>query len=319
MDPQQFLPKNKNFSDRGDAVNLMNYFLIFWRRKISIIVIFTIIVAVAVIYNLLLPKTFEAQAFFTIGKYDGKSIIGINEIKTIFNSPQTLNEIARIMNLPYKKNYQSIANKFSITTDEKNKSEFFVIKGRGKTPEKAVEMVNGIIEILLKQHQKIFDGFEEKFKFDLEILNREHAKTEQTLLRMQQNIVQIDNDIKFYQEEIHKRSDAQSEGQGRIVENYIKLLSSAKDDRRIKLEQIEQLKLNLKNFDFVLFQKNFEKNANIQMTEVKIPATLPETHFSPNRRQNVKISAFLALIIGILYAFAAEFVAKYRSKLQSTK
>jgi len=44
-----------------------------------------------------------------------------------------------------------------------------------------------------------------------------------------------------------------------------------------------------------------------------VPAIPPETRISPKRKQNVAIAGILGLIIGVLYAFSAEYLSKEKT------
>lgn len=295
---------------------LIEYFKIMWRRKISILIIFFLITAAALIYNLLALKTFEAHAFLKIGQYNGKPITTLAEMKTLYYSVEYLKKIAQLLNLSDKINVLNIAAKFDINADDKNKTEMILIKGRGRTPEDALKIVDSVIEIIIQQDKEKFQLFEDKSKLDLELLKREQEQTKRDIAQTQQYLSQINSDIKIYQKEIDKRSNVYSEGQGRIVESYINLLSNAKTLRQNKLAEIAQLQLKFTNYDNVFFQYNFEKTLNTGMTEIKIASTLPISHISPNRKQNMKILSFIAIIIAILYAFTAEFIAAQKAQFR---
>ena len=308
----------ENSSPTKPALNemsfgLADYVRIIWKRKISMILVFGFVVIAAVVYNLLLPETFQAHAFIKIGKSEGKEIISLGEIKTVFSTLPTLAQVAMALDMPAEIDVQSVASLFKISADEINKSDLVVVKGLGETPEKAVMVVNAVAQVLLKQHSALFDVIEKKEKMEIELLKREQVKTEQDIKRVQQNIVQCDNDIKFFQAEIKKRDAAQSDGQGRIVEGYINLLAQAKVARQNKAEEVAQLQLKLKNYDFIFFQRELEKKFNTKMTEVEISPILPRSHIAPNRTQNVKLFMLIGLILAILYAFVLEFVSKNKS------
>ena len=295
------------------SFGLADYVRIIWKRKISMILVFGFVVIAAVVYNLLLPETFQAQAFIKIGKSEGKEIISLGEIKTVFSTLPTLAQVAMALDMPAEIDVQSVASLFKISADEINKSDLVVVNGLGETPEKAVMVVNAVVQVLLKQHSALFDVIEKKEKMEIELLKREQVKTEQDIKRVQQNIVQYDNDIKFFQAEIKKRDAAQSDGQGRIVEGYINLLAQAKVARQNKAEEVAQLQLKLKNYDFIFFQRELERKFNTKMTEVEISPILPRSHIAPNRTQNVKLFMLIGLILAILYAFVIEFVSKNKS------
>lgn len=323
MEPTNLLPKTDQalptqHPNDETEVNLMDYFFIIWKRKISVLSIFCVIVAGAAVVNLLLPKTYQAEALVKVGVYKNTAIRTFADIKAIFAAPAVLEQIGRKLSLPAEAKVSGLFSIEQFTLNKENAS-FLTVKGRGDTPEKSLETTTAIIDTLLQQHQMIFNTMNKSFDMEIELIKRDQAKTEQDIKVKQQEISRINNDIDSYQKEIIKRSDIQSSGQGRIVESYINLLAGAKNQKESRTIELTGLKQKLTNFDALFLQKEFERTFQTKMTSIEVPPILPQNRIAPKRTQNVLISAILALFIGILYAFAAEFVAKYRSELQSTK
>lgn len=293
-----------------DEIDLRDYINVVLKRKWSILGIFLVAVIAVVIISLTLPLTFEASNLVEIGQIKGSDLQSSADIQAVFNRETVLKQIKtklqEPLELPETTTTGTIAGMFNI-----KKSEGFIeIKGRSDTPEKAVEVVRAVTDILLAYHQDIFAEAEKTYNIELETITKSKEKTQKDVGKIQQDIIRLDQDIQKYEQEIEKRANIQSEGQGRIAESYINLLAGVKNQKENKETQILNLEQQLVALDQSIQQKEYEKAYQTKPTKVEVPAIPPETRISPKRKQNVMIAGILGLFIGILYAFGAEYFKK---------
>ncbi len=285
------------------------------------IVIFSFIIIIAVVVSLLITPTFESEALIQIGTYQNNPIESTNDLNAVMYSEPILEQLNKILGLNSVP--AILTGVFDITqkkSDEKDGvSNYLQIKGRGETPEKAKTVVVAVRELIIARHNKLFDEALNKFNLEVELIKRDQQLTETTVKQKELALARTEKDINYYEGEIQKRADADSEGQGRIVESYINLLATAKTQKETRVIEIENLKQELENFDFKFQEKAFERKYQTKPTTVEISASLPQTKIAPDRRKNVIISAVLAAFLAVLYAFAAEFVSQHKSEFKNSK
>ncbi len=313
------------FQRDKDEVDLRDYINVVLKRKWSILSIFAIAVIVAAVISLTLPLTFEASNLVQIGQIKGSDLQSSADIQAVFNRETVLKQIKtklqEPLELPETTTTSTIAGMFNI-----KKSEGFIeIKGRSDTPEKTVEVVRAVTDILLAYHQDIFAEAEKTYNIELETIKKSKTKTEEDINQIktvdipktEEEIKRLEEDIQVYEKEIAKRGNIQSEGQGRIIESYINLLAGVKNQKEAKERQIIDFKDGIRNLqqqlvalDQSIQQKEYEKAYQTKPTKVEVPAIPPEARISPKRKQNVMIAGILGLFIGIIYAFGAEYFSK---------
>ena len=305
--PQQ---QKSVFQHDDDEIDLRDYINVVIKRKWCILSIFAVAVIAAVVISMLLPLTFEASNLVEVGQIKGSSLQSHADIQSVFNRGTVLKQIKakleQLLELPETISTSAIAGMFDI-----KKSEGFIeIQGRSDAPEKAVEVVNAVTDILLTYHQYIFAEAEKMFHTEVESIIKNKAKTKKDIEKVNNTIVRLDQDIKNYEQEISKRANIQSEGQGRIAESYINLLASIKNQKESKESQLLNLEQQLINLDQSIQQKEYEKAYQTKPTKIEVEAIPPETRIAPKRKQNVMIAGILGLFIGIFYAFGAEYFSK---------
>lgn len=297
-----------------DEIDLMDYIRVIWRRKRAILAIFLAVVIISGVISLILPQTFEATNLVRIGQIKEKPLETIDDVKVVFERRNILESIAQKIGLTAE-DPEVVAKLFSI--EAVRGTDLLKIKGRGRTPAKAVEVSNAVTEILIERHQKLFAKAEETFNTEKETIVKNREKIEKDIEQIEKDIARLESDIKVYEKEIQIRANAQSEAQGRIVQSYINLLANAKNQKEDKNRQILDLEKQIVNLDQALQQKEYERVYQTRPTEIEVPAVLPKTRVAPKRRQIVMIAAVLGLFIAILYAFIAEYWQKNKDKLKS--
>ena len=116
----------ENETKSNDEISIVDYLVVIWRKKIEIILIILIILIGSLIYNLLVPKTYEADMLIRIGKIKGTLIANIVDVKLLFNNDTILNEIISALNIKGLDLPRQLATMFSIET--KDTEEILKIK-----------------------------------------------------------------------------------------------------------------------------------------------------------------------------------------------
>jgi len=336
--PKEKKPKNEEEKHQEhhtdeDEIDLRDYINVLLKRKWQIAIIFGVAVVLAGIISFTMPLTFEASNLVEIGSIKGEQLQNLSDIKSVFSRETVLRQIRTKLQEPLelteKTTTNAIAEMFDIQEGLDNKKSGFIeIKGRAQTPEKAVEVVNAVTDILLTYHGNIFVEAEKTFNAEMETIVKNKEKTQEDINQIktldipktEKEIKRLEQDIQKYEKEIAKRANIQSEGQGRIVESYINLLANIKNQKEAKEKQIINLKNKVRDFEQQLVglnqsiqAKEYEKVYETKATEVEVPAIPPETRIAPKRKQNVMIAGILGIFIGVLYAFGAEYFSKEKA------
>jgi len=319
--PQEQKPKSEKEERHidEDEIDLRDYINVLLKRKWQVAIIFGVAVVIAGIISFSMPLTFEASNLVEIGSIKKVQLQNINDIKSVFRRETVLQQIRTKLQEPLelaeKITTGAIAEMFDIEEEENNDdgSAFIEIKGRSKTPEKAVEVVGAVTDILLTYHGNIFVEAEKTFNAEMETVTKSKEKTQKDIGKTDNDIARLNADILKYEEEITKRANAYTEGQGRIAESYINLLAEIKDQKEVKETQLLNLEQKLITLDQSVQAKEYERVYETKPTEVEVPAIPPETRIAPNRKQNVIIAGILGIFIGVLYAFAAEYFSKTKA------
>ncbi|NQT50007.1 hypothetical protein HQ571_04895 [Candidatus Kuenenbacteria bacterium] len=292
-----------------DEIILWDYVKVLGKRKWVIISSVIIITLGAVIINLLLPKTFESSALINVGSYKNAKLENMLDLQIVLNTENMLELLSAELSLPDDIDPTSLASKFDIEKEKKDKvdSGFVKVTGRGQTPEQSVQLVKSVNSLIIKRHDQLFKEANKSFELEIETITRSQEKTKIDITEIEANINRLNKDAIFYMTEIEKRSLVDSEGQGRIVEAYIMLLAQIKMEIEVKEKQLADLNLRLLNYDVDFQKKEFEKKYETKPTSVEMAPVLPKTKIAPNRRKNVMLSFIFSLLFGIFLAFSYEY------------
>jgi len=265
----------------------------------------------------MMPPVFQSEALIKIGIIYNEKIETINDVKSVFENPKTLKQIADNLKLPPDTKIGTLLKTFAIDNDNINKSSFLIISGTGESALEAMKIVQAVTDILLERHQQIYSSTKKILDLEIELLMRNQEKAKQDLQMIKKEIIQLDQDIKFYENEINKRSNIESEGQGRIAESYIGLLSDTKSTRREKNIELKNMEFALANFDATLLKKKHELDNGTYMTVIELPPTIPMSKIGPKRRQLAIESGIIALFASLIFAFIVEFISYSRKKTKN--
>lgn len=299
--------------EEQEVVSLLDYLSVPWKRKWSIIIIVVVIIGLAIVHSLRLPNIYQAELLVDVGTFQGKELETFSEIGAIFGSELVLKQLIKELSLPddtIPKEFASVFNLDSI-------AKFLKISAKAESPEQAVKIVQTIANTLISRHENIMKEALNSFEKDVEMLGREEKRVADKIIETKQDIIKLEQEIKNYQNEVSKRADVKSEAQGRIAETYIQLLANSRKEKETVQKLIGTLEKQLIDFDQLYQNKKYEMAYGFNLTKVDVPVTLPQKKIGPNRRANVKMAGFVAVFIGLVYAFGVEGLCRYRDKART--
>jgi len=262
-------------------VDLRDYINMVKKRWKIIVGIFLATTITSGVVSFLLPKTYEASAMVRIGRTRNKLLEEPSTTIEIFKTRAMLEKVAEEIDIPLGgEESQGLASKIKIKT--KGKSGLLEIKGRGKTPEEAMGLVNGVTVVLLQRHEHIF----EQGKLILE----------EYLASGKQRLVEIEKEIKMLRKKIEELGVTDSDAKAMVTRGYMESLERSRD-------RYEQLQVELR-------EKKMKESYEIVSTELVISPTTPEKPIGPKKKQNVLIAGILGLFVGFVCAAVVEYFEK---------
>jgi len=284
-----------------EEIDLMDYIKVIIKRWKMILCIFLIIIFIGASVSFTMPKTFQAQAVVKIGNAESKVLENITETIEI------------------------LKGKFpGVTLSNPSGTSLINIKALGETPQGALDGVNNTVDVLLSQHQKIYN--EAKLLLEEGIINiqKDITNTEQKIVWTETKIEEVDLDIQKQEAEIkeieikiQKEEATSSQARALIIQGYLSRLTveeNRKETFRNKKEQLmvdkQELDESKQTLEEKLKAKELAKELNFEPTQVEISAVLPQNPIEPNIKLNILVAAVLGLFVGVLLAFGLEWWEK---------
>lgn len=252
------MKENEIYKD--DEIDLVELFATLWNGKIKILATTVIFLVVGILYTLIATSWYKASALVEVGYYN------INEngvIKSIMlEEPKNIIEKLKTRYIDLLKDVEGKDVDVKSVNEIKNNNKFFSIEVLGKSNEKAVKMIDEMIQSVSDEHNKIIDGYISSQKVKL---------------------ANIDKQIKFLQN--NKIVEVQSQ-----IDN-VKQIIIPKLDKQIKYAQettIPFAKQDLKNIDDIIL-KNIEEKIKLENDNLKKYTTELNTIKSNNAKQNTNL------------------------------
>ncbi len=252
------MKENEIYKD--DEIDLVELFATLWKGKIKILVITVAFLVVGILYTLIATSWYKASALVEVGYYN------INEngvIKSIMlEEPKNIIEKLKTRYIDLLKDVENKDVDVKSVNEIKNNNKFFSIEVLGKSNEKAVKMIDEMIQSVSDEHKKIIDGYISSQKVKL---------------------ANIDRQIKFLQN--NKIVEVQSQ-----IDN-VKQIIIPKLDKQIKYAQettIPFAKQDLKNIDDIIL-KNIEEKIKLENDNLKKYTTELNTIKSNNPKKNTNL------------------------------
>lgn len=252
------MKENEIYKD--DEIDLVELFATLWNGKIKILATTVIFLVVGILYTLIATSWYKASALVEVGYYN------INEngvIKSIMlEEPKNIIEKLKTRYIDLLKDVEDKDVDVKSVNEIKNNNKFFSIEVLGKSNEKAVKMIDEMIQSVSDEHKKIIDGYISSQKVKL---------------------ANIDRQIKFLQN--NKIVEVQSQ-----IDN-VKQIIIPKLDKQIKYAQettIPLAKQDLKDIDDIIL-KNIEEKIKLENDNLKKYTTELNTIKSNNPKKNTNL------------------------------
>jgi len=260
-------------------VDLRDYLNMVKRRWKIILIIFLGATITSGVVSFLLPRTYEASAMVEMGKMRDKLLEEPSTVIEIFKTKPILAKVAEELNIPpTQEKLGELASKIKM----REKSGLLEIKGKGETPEETVKLVNGVIAILLKRHEQIFE--------------RARMILDEYLASGKERLVEMEKEIQMLQKKIEELEATDSQAEAMVARGYMESLERSRD-------RYEELRIELR-------EKKMEESYGTIGTELVIPPTTPEKPIAPKKKQNVLIAGVLGLFVGFVSAAIVEYFKK---------
>lgn len=252
------MKENEIYKD--DEIDLVELFATLWNGKIKILATTVIFLVVGILYTLIATSWYKASALVEVGYYN------INENGVIKNvmleESKSIIEKLKTRYIDLLKDVEDKDVDVKSVNEIKNNNKFFSIEVLGKSNEKAVKMIDEMIQSVSDEHKKIIDGYISSQKVKL---------------------ANIDRQIKFLQN--NQIVEVQSQ-----IDN-VKQIIIPKLDKQIKYAQettIPLAKQDLKNIDDIIL-KNIEEKIKLENDNLKKYTTELNTIKSNNAKQNTNL------------------------------
>jgi len=260
-------------------VDLRDYIRMVKKRWKIILIIFLAATITSGVVSFLLPKTYEASALIRIGRMRNTLLEEPSTVIEIFKTIPMLKKVAEELNIPpTQEKLGELASRIKL----KEKSGLLEIKGRGKTSEEALELVEGVAGVLMQRHEEIFE--------------RARVILEEYLASGKERLVEIKKGMEILQKKIDELEVTNSEARATVARGYMDSLERSCD-------RYEQLQVALRE------KKMEESYATVSTELVILPAT-PEKPIGPKKKQNVLIAGILGLFVGFVCAAIVEYFEK---------
>jgi len=271
-----------------EEIDLREYINVLLKRKGIIILIFLIAVITAALVSYFVaispsPPIYQSSIVFSVAQIDDRAVVNITEALEIMRSSVLLDKVIERMDLEIS----AVQLKPQIEVKNLKGTNFIEISVVDDSPEKAINIVENIVEVFVSQNQ---GKYQEKTK-----LIEDRLKTiEEQIVELGKNIQEIEKSKKII---ISSEELSESERQFQTS-----LLLSSSATQRVLYNDLSNLanslKVNLKNCE------DFKIINNTQM---------PILPIKPNIKLNILIAGVLGLFVGIFVAFFLEFWQKGKS------
>ncbi|MCK5534916.1 hypothetical protein KAI68_07340 [bacterium] len=262
-----------------EEIDLKDYLNMIKKRWKIILGVFLSSVIVSVIISFSLPKVYEARGMLRMGKVREEYLETGNTVIKIFQTNSILEKVVKKLNLPVtEKEIEGIRGKIIISGSE----DILEVKGRGKTPSIALELVDSAGKVILERHQRFFDKRKE-------ILKEYNAGVENQL-------VEMEKDIKNIRDKIKRNEQTDSQAKAYIVQGYVESLENS-------LDRYNELKEQF-------YEKNLEESYAAEPTRIIVVPLKNDKPILPRKKINVLLAAFIGLIVGLGVAAFVDYLER---------
>jgi len=287
-----------------DEIDLVDLFLVLWRRKVMIVAITLLTTLAGVGISLYLPEVFEVKAILEPAK---------NAEGDVVRKPEVIREnivggaYTQILKEKYATPEQDIP-KFSVSVPKN--TDLVIASMETQDPEFAVKILNETVALISEDIQEELDLVIQETRNKIKRLELKDQQLENTIALLKDQIVDVKNKV----EELSKGKD-KALASPREDAMAVLLYSNEIKNQQMYLNNLQEKLVNLQtqkqqiqyDIDDVLI-----KLEGIKSTKVHKAASVPDKPVKPQKPLIVALSLVLGFMGGIFLAFGAEFMTKVR-------
>ncbi|MBE0492634.1 MAG: hypothetical protein IBX44_10370 [Sulfurospirillum sp.] len=320
-----------NYAVQEDEIDLRELFKTLMKHKVKIALITLAVTIGAIVYVLMVSKTYEAKAILKIGEYrlkttdakttDAKTTDAKTTEKVIVADAHELSKELEILYIEILKNEKNKKAKTEKIQVPKNQNNFLEITTNGSSNEEAEAELQKVINYIQQKHKKILD--------DVKSLNETKAKQvdarlmllkTKTLPSLQEKISRYKKDLAVYEANF---LDVQSNLK-KIKDSNPTLATLQINERRYladiiikikdSLESFEDQKNNIEVIEIEKLEEELEalkvlmKPYNYKNTEVVGAIMTNDYPIKPKKSLIVAVAFVTGLILSIFFVFLLEFI-----------
>lgn len=163
------MKENEIYKD--DEIDLVELFATLWNGKIKIIVITVVFLVVGILYTLIATPWYKASALVEVGYYNTNENGVVKNV--MLEEPKNIIEKLKTRYIDLLKDVEGKDVDVKSVNEIKNNNKFFSIEVLGKSNEKAVKMIDEMLQSVSDEHKKIIDGYISSQKVKLANIDRQ--------------------------------------------------------------------------------------------------------------------------------------------------
>ncbi len=276
-----------------EEVELIDYLRVIWKRRWLIVGGTLICMLAALVVSLLLPKVYETSLNLQIGRVWEKPIESPYRVTEIINSEPFLDKVRKKMGLDQTAHEMKTGKVVVAESIEGGKISdqgnpiLVSILTKARTPEKTVELVQTVADLVIQEHKPRFDELiSEYVRYEKELKDQIQV--------IQKEIDELDVILKRQRTNPKVNAPAVILLQAQLEQKQSQLLEFVRELRDVRM--------------------NNTSRARTEKTQVILPPVLPEDHVTPKTRLNVLIAGIFGLISVLMLAFFLEYLERVKRR-----
>lgn len=309
-----------------DEIDLKELFKTLWVKKVFIVVFTTVVTVLAIIYALMAPKVYEANAIFKIGEYKLNSNSNSNSAITIADASELTQEL-KILYIELFKNEKDREAKIENINLLKGQKNIFEVVALGSSNDIVKKEIEKVKIYVQDKHQKILDDVKSKRESQIEQLQSQLMilKTK-ALPTLKDKIDRYNTNIKIYEQNFKdvqsnlKKIKTKNPTLATIQINEQKYLADMLITLRDSLEELEAKKDNIELIEIAKIEeelhtlKSLMKPHNYKNTSIIGKIMTNDYAVKPKKKLIVVVAFVTGFILSIFLVFFIEFIRSFKEE-----
>lgn len=297
-------PENNAPACADDEIDLVDLFLVLWRRKVMIVVITILTTLAGVAVSLYLPKVYEVNTILEPAKDAEGNVVRKPEVirENIVGGAYT-----EILKQKYATPESNIP-KFKVSVPKN--TDLVIASMETQNPELAVKVLQETVGLISADIQEELDLEIQETRNKISRLKLKDQQLGNTITLLEKQIVEVKSKV----EELSSGKD-KAMASPREDAMAVLLYSNEIKNQQMYLNNLQEKVVNLKTqkqqiqYDIDDVRIKLE---GIKSTKVHKVPSVPDKPVKPKKTLIVALSLVLGFMGGIFLAFGAEFMAKVR-------